>query len=152
MKTIKAQEVTCIELLKKKNKTKTEQIIIKYKEDWQSLKTLTFDSKIQFIYTSYTHWPIKWSIINPVQRLCMINLLLTSMPCFIWYYDTARDRWILINYQQQVTQKIVGAFLIFFQLITNAVSLLMHKINSTVVKNRPGKVLECKIWFFYILI
>ena len=35
----------------------------------------------------------------------------------------------------------------FFQLITHAVKLLLHKINSTVVKCRSGKILAVRLDF-----
>ena len=41
----------------------------------------------------------------------------------------------------QLTQQMVGVYLMLFQLISHTVNLLLHKINSTVVKYRFGKIL-----------
>ena len=54
---------------------------------------------------------------------------------------------------QQLIQKMVGAYLTLFQLITNAVNSLLHTIiYSTVGKDRSGKILEWKILFLFIII
>ena len=48
------------------------------------------------------------------------------MRYFIRKNVTARDLWIVIS-AQQLSQQILGKYLIFFQ-ITQAVNLLLHKI------------------------
>ena len=78
--------------------------------------------------------------------LFLIKPPLISMRCFIRYSVTARDLWILIS-AQQLSQQILGEYLMFFQNNTHSKfttaqneTLFFHQFNQTNVQSLGSNV------------